>query len=190
MKLVELLESVSHREIYAKKIEGAPAWSPSVAEEHYKIGDITFSASVGLGSVPNTANVWYLGFVVFMKPSVFMSLALDDEGTQEGTSLELEKLSQEGYAIGVPFFDIKFHEDGDSLPQITGHEGRGRMRMIKRVLGDIPVPVHMILRGGLRARDITREMIDEVKDGLIAEGSSRVVKRPVTKVYVQHKVFD
>ena len=188
MKIRDLFEEP--RKIYAKKIEGAPAWSPAVAEEHYKIGDITFSATNGLGSVPNNANVWYMGFVVFMKPSTFLSLALDDEGAQESTSQALEALVREGYAVGIPFMDIKFDPQGVTLPRIMGHEGRGRMRMIRRVLGDTPIPVHMMLRDGLRARDVTRDMADEVKDGLIAEGSSRVVKRPVTKVYVDYKLFD
>ena len=188
MKIKELFEE--ERKIYAKKIEDAPAWSPAVAEEHYKIGDITFSATGGLGSVPNNANVWYMGFVVFMKPSTFMSLALDDEGAQESTSKDLEKLVNEGYALGIPFLDVRFDPAGKVLPQIVGHEGRGRMRMVRRVLGDTPIPVHMILRDGLRSRDVTRDMVDEVKTGLIAELSSRVVKNPVTKVYVDHKAFD
>lgn len=174
----------AEHEIYAKKFEDAPAWSPAVAEDEYKIGEITFSGSKGFGSVPNNANVNYMGFIVFMKPSTFMSLALDDEGAQEGTSRDLEKFMKEGYAIGIPWFSIRFAEDGNTLPKITGHEGRGRMRMIRRVLGDEPIPVHMFPTGGMRSRDITKDMVDEVKQGIFAERSDRVVKNPVSKVYV------
>jgi hypothetical protein len=177
----------AEREIYAKKIEDAPAWSPAVAEEHYKVGKITFSASKGFGSVPNNANVNYMGMVVFMKPSTFMSLALDDQGAQEETSKDLEKFVEEGYAIGIPFMSIKFAEDGNTLPKITGHEGRGRMRMVRRVNGDEPIPVHLFPSGGMRSRDITADMVAEVKQGVFAEQSDRVVKNPVSKVYVDGK---
>jgi hypothetical protein len=177
----------AEREIYAKKIEDAPAWSPAVAEEHYKIGKITFSGTSGFGSTPNNANVNYMGFIGFMKPSTFMSLALDDEGAQEETSKDLERFVEQGYAIGIPFFSIKFDPDGKTLPKITGHEGRGRMRMIRRVLGDEPIPVHFFPSGGMRSRDITKELADEVKQGVFAEQSDRLVKNPVTKLYVDGK---
>lgn len=175
------------RKIYAKKIEDAPVWAPQHAESHYRIDDITFSSTDGLGSVPGNANVWYEGFVATMTPSTFLTLALDDEGHQEPTSKELEKLARDGYAIGVPFLDIRFDPDGNELPRIMGHEGRGRMRMIRRVLGDVPVPVHFLLRGGLRSRDLTPEMTDEVKLGMFSERSDRIVRRPVKQVWVNGK---
>lgn len=172
------------REIYASKFEDAPEWSPAVAEEHYKVGKIIFSASKGLGSVPNNQNVWYMGFVGFMKPSTFMELALSDSQMQEPTSVELEKLSKEGYAIGIPFLNISIDEQGKKLPKITGHEGRGRMRMAKRMNNDEELPVHFFLDGGMRARHLTRDMIEEVKQGIYAERSERLVSNPVSKIYV------
>ena len=175
------------REIYAKKIPDAPGWSPARAEEDYKIGKITFSATSGFGSVPNNANVHYMGFVGMMKPSTFMSLALDDQGAQEETSKDLEKFVEEGYAIGIPFLYIDIDEKGEKLPKITGHEGRGRMRMVRRVNGDDPIPVHFFLRGGMRSRHLTKDMVDEVKQGVYAEGSDRLVKNPITHVYVDGK---
>lgn len=174
----------AEREIYAKKFEDAPAWSPGVAEEEYKVGKITFSGSKGFGSVPNNSNVNYMGFVGFMKPSTFLSIALDDQGQQEETSKDLEKFVDEGYAIGIPFFSIKFDPDGKTLPKITGHEGRGRMRMIRRVNGDQEIPVHFFPSGGMRSRDITKDMAEEVKQGVFAEQSDKIVKNPVSKLYV------
>lgn len=174
---------LEEREIYAKKIEDAPNWAPAHAESHYKIGKITFSASKGFGSVPNNQNVWYIGFVGMVRPSVFMSLALSDEGQQEPTSHDLENFVEEGYAIGIPFLDIQIDEDGGTS-QIMGHEGRGRMRMVKRVNGDDPIPVHFMLRGGMRSRDLTKEMIESVKKGLYAERTKLVIRNPVSKVWV------
>lgn len=175
------------RKIYASKISNPPDWLPQHAEGHYKIGDITFSASKGLGSVPSNANVWYEGFVATMTPSTFLSLALDDEGHQEPTSKELEALVKEGYAVGIPFLDIEFDPDGNELPRIKGHEGRGRMRMIRRVLGDIPIPVHFFLRGGMRSKDLTSEITDEVKLGIYAQGSDRIIRRPIREIWVNGK---
>lgn len=175
------------REIYAKIIEGAPEWSPRYAEKSYKFGKITFSATDGLGSVPNNANVWYIGFVGLMKPSTFLSVALDDQGSQEETSRNLEKLVSEGYAVGIPFLYIEIDEDGKSLPKITGHEGRGRMRLARRLNGDAPMPVHFFLTKGMRSRHLTKDMIDEVKQGIYAEGSKTLVKNPVSKIWVDYK---
>lgn len=177
------------REIHAQKIENAPAFSPARAEEDYKIGDITFSAKAGLGSVPNNQNVWYMGFVGLVKPSTFLKLALSDDGAQEPTSRELEELVKQGYAIGIPFLDIQIDEDGNALPKIVGHEGRGRMRMVQRVLGDEPIPVHFFLRGGMRSRHLTPEMMAEVKQGIYAERSTRLVPNPVSKVWVNYDLM-
>jgi len=187
--ITSVRENKEDRKVYAKKIVDAPAWSPAHAEKNYRIGDITFSASDGLGSVPSNQNVWYEGFVAMVKPSVFLSLALSDDGAQEPTSIELERLIKEGYAVGIPFLSIQFSEDEDdlfSLPKIRGHEGRGRMRTIRRMLGDAPVPVHFFLRGGLRSRDITPQMIKQMKIGIISEGKS-IVKKPLETIWVNQK---
>lgn len=172
-------------EIYADKIEDAPSWSPAVAEHDYKIGDITFSSRRGLGSTPLNANIWHEGIVVFMRPSMFLKLAKDDEGHQEPTSKNLEALAKEGYAIGIPFLTFTVDEDGNDLPRITGHEGRGRMRMAMRMLNDEPIPVHMRIGNGLRSNYLVKnpEVIGEIKQGLYSE-SGALVKNPVTKVYL------
>lgn len=176
---------LSEQEIYAKKIENAPEWSPAVAERDYRIGSITFSARSGLGSVGINANIWHEGAVVMMKPSTFMKLAHDDQGQQEPTSRELEKLAAEGYAIGIPFLTFVVDEDGNELPRVTGHEGRGRMRMIQRVLGDNPIPVHLKIGNGLRSNYIkdNPEVVGEIKQGLFSQ-SGQLIKNPVTQVYV------
>lgn len=184
MAKISFKKFLEEREIYAKQIADAPDWAPAHAQSHYKIGDVIFSASDGFGSVPNNQSVWYMGFVGLMKPSTFMSLALDDDGAQEPTSRDLETFVKQGYAIGIPFLQIEIDEDGETLPKIKGHEGRGRMRMIRRVLGDVEIPVHFFLTGGMRSRHLKKDMIDEVKQGIYAERSDRLIKNPVSKVWV------
>ena len=107
-------------------------------------------------------------------------------GTSRKTAKELDKLVDDGYAIGPPFLEVLFDEDGNELPQCQGHEGRGRMRMIRSRLGDVPIPVHIKLRGGMRSRHVTNEMIDEFKQGVYAEKSKRIVKNPTDTVWLDY----
>ena len=173
------------RKVYAKKIPDAPDWSHELAEGDFRIGDITFSARDGLGAVPANQSVYYHGFVAMMKPSVFMQLALPDDGAQEPTSQVIEKFMKEGYAIGIPFLEVSMRdlEDGKGPAKIVGHEGRGRMRMITRVVGDKPFPVHMLLTGGDRTRDVTPEFIEQVKKELVKQDKAGTVKNPISEIY-------
>lgn len=61
------------------------------------------------------------------------------------------------------------------------------MRMLRRVLGDIPVPVHFFLRDGMRSRHLTPELTDEVKQVVYAEKSKTLVRTPVTSIWVNGK---
>lgn len=177
------------REVYAQKIENVPDWAPSHAEGDYRVGSVVFSAKSGLGSVPFNQSVYYHGFVVECRPSVFLELALPHEGQRDGTARDIARLSKEGYALGIPWFDMSFSEvdEHDGHPRITGHEGRGRMLAIKQMIGDVPVPVHIMLRGGMRARNITHKHIESVKAGVFAEKSNTLVASPFTAIYVNGK---
>ena len=53
--------------------------------------------------------------------------------------------------------------------------------------GDEPMPAHFFLSGGMRSRHLTKDMIDEVKQGMYAERSDKLVKNPVTKVWVNQQ---
>ena len=43
-------------------------------ERDYRANGVTFSAASGAGATPNNENVNYMGFVVWMRPSEFLSL--------------------------------------------------------------------------------------------------------------------
>lgn len=182
----QFLEDQDDRLKYLKKFPDAPEWSPKQAESNYRIGKVTFAAEGGLGSVPFNQSVYYHGFVAMMKPSVFMKLALPDEGQQEGTSKELEKLINDGYALGIPFLQISTQdlEDGKGPAKIKGHEGRGRMRAVMRINGDDPIPVHMFLTGGMRNRDLNSDIITDIADGVKSEDGKSIVRKPFDKVHL------
>jgi hypothetical protein len=177
------------QEIYAKKLGAVAEFTPALAEDDYRVGEVTFSAKDGLGSVPFNQSVYYHGFVVLMKPSMFLDIVLDDEGHQDATAQKLVELVKDGYALGIPFLTVStqpFEEDGKA-PKITGHEGRGRMKAVRLINGDEPVPVHVLLGGGMRSRDLTPDLIAALKGRIQAERSPRVVNSPFEAMYVNGK---
>jgi hypothetical protein len=177
------------RKIYAKQLGAVADFTPDLAEGDYRVGEVTFSAKDGLGSVPFNQSVYYHGFVALMKPSVFLGIVLDDEGHQDGTAKEIAKLILKGYALGPPFLNLDTlpYETDGSAPKITGHEGRGRMKACLIANGDSPVPVHVFLQGGLRSRHLTPELIAAIKGRIQAERSTRVVNSPFEGIFVNGK---
>lgn len=190
MKTFKQFIQEEDRKVYAKKIVDAPTWSPSAAEGDYRIGNITFSAKDGLGAVTMNQNVFYMGFVGMVKPSVFLELALPHGGFRDEDSINIEKLIKDGYALGIPFFMISLQdvEDGKGIPDIRGHEGRARMLAIKRINGDKPVPVHFFLTGGLRSRDLNAKMIKALKTSIRIEQSNSNVVAPIEQIMVDGKI--
>lgn len=172
-------------EIYAQKIVDAPEWGPAHAEKDYRIGKVTFSAAHGLGSVPFNQSVYYHGFVVEVRPSTFLRLALPHEEERVAAAKKLVQLVKEGYALGIPFLDIDLEDERFDAPKIKGHEGRGRMLAVQMLNGDSSVPVHVMLRGGMRSRHITPHHIEQLKEGVISEGpEGRFISSPFKTIYV------
>lgn len=134
-------------------------------------------------------NVFYMGFVGMVKPSVFLELALPHGGLRDEDSVNIEKLVKDGYALGIPFFMISLDdvERGKGIPDIRGHEGRARMLAIKRINGDKPVPVHFFLTGGLRSRDLNAKMIKALKTSIRIEQSNSNVVAPIEQIIVDGK---
>lgn len=167
--------SEEERKIYAKKYtpeeaKEVPSFSKSVAEEAYKIskGDkyVIIDCVNGLGSVPNNQDVMYLGFIATMKLTSFQELALDDEGSQDETSDWMIERIKEGYAIGQPWFKINMDVGENEVFQIIGHEGRGRVKAIKKYLGsDIEMPIQFILSNGMRNSDLTDDLMKRFLNG-------------------------
>jgi hypothetical protein len=177
------------REIYAKKLGSVPDWSPELAEGNYHVGDVTFSAKDGLGSVPFNQSVYYHGFVAMIRPSVFKQLALADES--EERAKDIAKLILNGYAVGIPFLNIDTQaaEEDTGPVKVTGHEGRARMQAIEWANGDEPVPVHIFLGGGTRARHLEGNdmLIAKIKGRLMAEGGKRIVMSPIEEMFLNGK---
>ncbi len=167
--------SEEERKIYAKKYsseeaKSVPVFSKSVSESTYKISIgnkfVIIDCVNGLGNVPNNQNVLYLGFISKMKLSSFQELALDDEGDQDKTADWMVEKIKEGYSLGQPWFSINMDVKENEMFQITGHEGRGRIKAIKKYLGeDIEIPIHFFLDKGMKNRDLTDDLIKKFQEG-------------------------
>lgn len=146
----------------------------------YKVDNVE-----GLGSVPYNQNVDYFGLRVLMKPSTFLNLALP---LNEPRSVEyIVQHLKNGGALGAPFLDVKipadWEEDDFTHPaSISGHEGRNRMLAIQKLEGDDPVEVHLLLKNGWRARNLTPDMIKEMQNGMMNQSLNRYVTGPLFSV--------
>lgn len=145
------------------------------------LSEVKIDNKDGAGAVPFNQDIDYFGLRTTMRPSTFLGLAAP---LGQEHSVELEKYIADGGAIGAPFLEIKIPaewDDGDfSKPaQVVGHEGRNRMTAIKKLEGDNPIEVHILPRGGYRARDITPEFKAALVKGLYAEKSTSLVHGPL-----------
>jgi len=145
------------------------------------ITEVTIDNVKGAGATPYNQDIDYFGLRVKMKPSIFLKLALP---LGQPHSAELEKYIADGGAIGSPFLEIKIPpewDDGDfsKFAQVASHEGRNRITAVKKLEGDEPIEVHLIPRGGLRARDLTAEFVEKMQEGMYAEKSTHLVSGPL-----------
>ncbi len=147
------------------------------------LSEVKIDNKDGAGAVPFNQDIDYFGLRTTMRPSTFLRLAAP---LGQEHSPKLEKYIADGGAIGAPFLEIKIPQewdDGDfSKPaQVVGHEGRNRMTAIKKLEGDNPIEVHILPRGGYRARDITPEFKAALVKGLYAEKSTSLVQGPLSE---------
>lgn len=138
----------------------------------------------GLGATPNNQDVHYFGMRVLMKPSMFLKLA--HPLSTPGASVEyITQHIKQGKGLGSPFLlvDIPYEWDYNDFrerAEVSGHEGRHRMLAIQKVEGDDPVEVHIFPRGGLRARDLTPEVVKHLNAGIISQ-SRNEIRGPIFK---------
>lgn len=170
--------------------EHAGPITPANVDGKYKVGKVLIDNIHGLGATPNNGNVHYMGFVAFIKPSDFLHLARYANDREERShKLEPEALKQ---GIGCPFLIVAAENEKAPWGQlrITGHEGRTRMNMVKRVNGDDFFPVHFFPRlrlGELRARHLDQAFFEGLKTVVTEAGSP--YKLDVRKVFCNGKEY-
>lgn len=130
--------------------------------ETFEHGGILFDQRHGAGAVPDVLKIDYFGFVVFMRPSVFLSLC---PPRVHAPSFDFSQSS-----ISMGFLDLVGSGD---LPRVRTHEGRGRAAWILDTFGDEPVPVAMLLSNGGRASDLSQEDIEVMRNAMISQDRAR-----------------
>jgi len=170
--------SEEERKIYGKKYtpeeaEKLPAFSKAVDEGAYKIskGDkyVIIDVQDGMGAVPDTKENISRGMAltVIMTPSTFLSLALDDEGSQEKTADWMIERIKENYSLGSLFLRLNLEVDKEDALYVTTHEGRGRAKAIRKYLGDVDIPVQILNNTGIKLKNVSQENMQKIEDGFI-----------------------
>jgi hypothetical protein len=166
------------------------ALSPPTAKNYdtaFRIGLIAFDQRRGLGQTPNNQEVDYLGFAMELYPQEFLGLAHHADRSESAAELERQALDR--VPFGSPMLYVKvdmdsFEKGGRLNAKVTGHEGRARTWAFRMAEGDEYLPVHVILRDGLRARDLSPKFFETLKaEGIVPEAGGRPRKLRVGRVF-------
>ena len=126
------------------------------ADERYKFKGVYFDNERGLGNTPNGQEFKYRGFIAFISPNDFRSLVThaDDDVAFRGKKF-VDLISHHKVSLATPMLYVNAtknflkNKGDDSFLQITGHEGRGRMKAIGDIIGaSTPVPVIIFIDEG------------------------------------------
>ena len=148
------------------------------------LGPVSYDQERGVGNVPNNQSVNYMGFAVLMTQPQFSRLAASRDFDESSSLAGLMKALDEHKPFGSPFLDVSFSND---IPKVMGHEGRTRCKAIQMNFGaKTPILVHVLLRGGDRARHITLEDIAKMRMEAIPEKQSRPIQGPHFSDQVWH----
>jgi hypothetical protein len=176
------------------EFDALPAPSASNINSCYKVGKVAFDNKHGFGATPNNQEVNYFGFAASMTPSVFLRFAA--AGDREDAGVKFTRFIQDHAPMGAPTLYIstnwqEFKEGKPLKVEVIGHEGRGRMIAIQKVNGSMEkIPVHFIPRDGARARHLSPEFFEALRDtGMSPEKSSRVSDAHLGKIYWNGKML-
>lgn len=155
-----------------------PAFSPKTLG-HFSLNGVIYHQRAGLGAVPDVANIAYTGFIVMMRPSIYLDLCpplkLDFNG--------MEAKLRAGEAIGMPFLSIN---QEDEIVQVRSHEGRHRALCVRNITSDAEMPVAVLLARGDRARHVRMENVARMAAGARRQRSKEEPDPP----YVPGPLFE
>lgn len=129
---------------------------------------IVWDSRDGLGAVGNNADIRWFGFVVLMRPGTFLRLVAPlDEPRESLHALELYR-QMPGLAPPMLYLDV----EDPGLIRVIGHEGRHRATLTQQLCPDALLPV-AILPQYLRARNVTEELLRNIRLGIRSERTQR-----------------
>jgi putative chitinase len=182
-----------HHRLYAHKVAGKKTiWARIIPSHEIEIVDEhKIDNYKGINAVELNQEIDYFGIRVKMLPSVFLRLAAPLETEPNGW---VEQHIANGGSIGSPRLGIAIPAEwskGDfSKPAtVMSHEGRNRMTFIQKLEGDVPVETHIFpYLSWLRTKDLTKDYVDNINLGLIAENSTKYIRGPLFQNYVSESL--
>lgn len=159
----------------------------------FRHGGVVYDQANGKGAVPNVESIEYMGFVVLMKPSTFLSIctAINPDGIEEELAEKeamFSALLAEGTPISMGFISVDLESEEF---QVIGHEGRHRAKAILTAFGDDPIPVAVLPAFGDRARHVKDEHLERLARGIRRELSVREASIPgFVPPFIEGPLFD
>ncbi|BCB22556.1 hypothetical protein [Bosea sp. ANAM02] len=147
-----------------------PALSPK-SLGHFSHNGVIYHQRTGLGAVPDVANIAHMGFVVMMRPSVYLDLCPPLKLEFNGMEAKLRA----GEPIGMPFLAINLE---DEEVRIRSHEGRHRALCVRSITNDAEMPVAVLLARGDRARHVRMENVARMASGARRQRSTQEPNPP------------
>jgi hypothetical protein len=129
-------------------------------EKPYIFNGVCFDPVRGSGAVPNTGNINYMGFVIFIKPETFRQLTNPIQFERESSGFFEKTLPSGEWCIGPPMLYLSRDNRESNDWYVSGHEGRHRTLALSRLGFDL-VPVY-IFPQYLRSRDVNEELLKDI----------------------------
>jgi hypothetical protein len=136
---------------------------------------VTIDNNIGAGVSTLNTDVDYYGLRTQITPTTFLTLATTlNVNSHANTYINsLSHYITTGGAIASPWLHIDIpdewnYNDFSKSAKIISHEGRHRMSAIRIALGDIPVEVHLFLKG-YRSRHVTTNWMARLNTDIISQ---------------------
>jgi hypothetical protein len=168
--------------ISKEAFEALPAPDASNIDQKFRVGKVAFDNENGFGATPNNAEIAYFGFVIEMTPSQFLKQVTYEDRSED--AMRFVKFIEDHAPMASPMLYLKVNKEYFDVfteplrAVIQQHEGRGRMWAARAVNGaDTKIPVHVIVNGGVRAKDLNTQFFDDLrKTGMVYQGGSEHAK--------------
>jgi hypothetical protein len=118
---------------------------------------VNWDADHGAGATPAQKDLAYFGFERQMKPREYLSLVRPGPHLDDSKVVSMEQSMRAGQPFAPPLLSAKWRPEQRDWA-IDAHDGRHRALALHRIDSEAKMPVHILPRNGLRARDLTPEM--------------------------------
>jgi len=169
-----------------EEIAKLPTVNGGNVESEFRVGNVAFNQSRGVGAIPYNQEVMYNGFVAMMLPQHFQLFTKPKEDSNARVMQQMA-LIKAGVSIGSPWIwlDLSGEESKRTgLFYVEGHEGRARAEALANIQPNVEIPVCITIYGG-NAKSITPDIIQKLNTSIVKEGTqSTVVRDKINSIWV------